>query len=100
MELDSLPKHFEYRPQKRNLLGPARTLGFEATDTPAAWFVDLTGGVITWRRAQEKAAVTVRASLKDLLLAIYLRKPVRSNGIEIAGDGELLDFWLGHVGFA
>jgi uncharacterized protein (TIGR03083 family) len=100
MELDSLPKHFEYRPQKRNLLGPARTLGFEATDTPAAWFVDLTGDVITWRRAQEKAAVTVRASLKDLLLAIYLRKPVRSNGIEIAGDGELLDFWLGHVGFA
>jgi uncharacterized protein (TIGR03083 family) len=53
MELDSLPKHFEYRPQKRNLLGPARTLGFEATDTPAAWFVDLTGGVITWRRAGE-----------------------------------------------
>lgn len=42
----------------------------------------------------------MRASLKDLLLAIYLRKPVRSNGIEIAGDGELLDFWLGHVGFA
>jgi hypothetical protein len=23
-----------------------------------------------------------------------------SNGIEIAGDGELLDLWLGHVGFA
>jgi len=27
MELDSLPKHFEYKPQKRDLLGPGRTLG-------------------------------------------------------------------------
>lgn len=100
MELDSLPKHFEYKPQKRDLLGPGRTLGLEATDAAAAWFIDLTGDVITWRRAHDKAAVTVRASLTDLLLAIYLRKPVHSNGIEIAGDGELLDLWLGHVGFA
>lgn len=67
---------------------------------PAAWFIDLTGDVITWRRAHDRAAVTVRASLTDLLLAISLRKPVHSNGIEIAGDGELLDWWLGHVGFA
>jgi hypothetical protein len=59
---------------------------------PAARFIDLTGDVITWRRAQDKAAVTVRASLTDLLLAIYLRKPVHSN--------ELLDLWPGHVGFA
>jgi uncharacterized protein (TIGR03083 family) len=100
MELDSLPQHFEYKPTKRDLLGPGRTLAFEATDADAAWFVDLTGDVITSRRARDSAAVAVRAPLTDLLLVIYLRKPAHSRGVEIAGDRELLDFWLGHVGFA
>jgi hypothetical protein len=44
--------------------------------------------------------VTVRGSCADLLLVIYRRRAVNGNGIEIAGDEELLDFWLGHVGFA
>lgn len=100
MELDSLPQHFEYRPKKRELLGPGRTLGFQAIDADAAWIIDLTGEVITWRRGRDNAAVTVRAPLTELLLVIYLRKSVHSGGIEIAGDRELLDFWLGHVGFA
>ena len=99
MELDSLPQHFEYNPKKRELFGPGRTLRFEATDTDAAWRVDLTGDVITWRRSHEPAAVTVRASLTDLLLAIYQRKPMDSDGIEISGDADLLRFWLGHVRF-
>jgi uncharacterized protein (TIGR03083 family) len=98
MELDALPKHFEYHPEKRDLLGPGRTLAFEAAD--AAWFVDLTGDVITSRRAKEKAAVTVRASLTDLLLVLYRRRSVDGGGVKITGDRELLDFWLGHVGFA
>ncbi|MDT7724466.1 MAG: hypothetical protein QOI21_1042 [Actinomycetota bacterium] len=100
MELDSLPQHFDYKPQKRELLGAGRTLAFEATDAEAAWFVDLRGEVIGWRRAREQAAVTVRASLTDLLLVIYRRKAVPGDGIEILGDKELLDTWLGHVGFA
>lgn len=99
MELDALPVHFDYKPQKRELLGPGRTLGFEATDTGAAWFVDLTGDVIAWRRGKGQAAVTVRGPLTDLLLVIYRRKAVRSNGIEILGDVALLDLWLGHVAF-
>jgi uncharacterized protein (TIGR03083 family) len=100
MELDALPQHFDYKPQKRELLGPGRTLAFEATDTGAAWFVDLTGDVIAWHRGKGQAAVAVRGSCADLLLVIYRRKAVRSNGIEILGDKELLDFWLDHVGFA
>jgi uncharacterized protein (TIGR03083 family) len=100
MELDALPQHFDHKPQKRELLGPGRTLAFEATDSGAAWFVDLTGDVIAWCRGRGQAAVTVRGSCADLLLVIYRRRAVNGNGIEIAGDEELLDFWLGHVGFA
>jgi uncharacterized protein (TIGR03083 family) len=97
MELDSLPQHFDYRPRKRELLGPGRTLAFEATDSEAAWFVDLTGSVITWRRGLGAAAVTVRGSLTDLLLVIYLRK--QAHELEVRGDERLLDLWLSHVKF-
>jgi uncharacterized protein (TIGR03083 family) len=100
MWLDALPKHFEYQPAKRDLLGPGRTLSFEATDTDAAWFIDLTGDVIRSGRARKRAAVTVRTTLTGLLLAIYVRKPMHSKDIELSGDVELLDLWLTHIGFA
>jgi hypothetical protein len=61
--------------------------------------MDLTGDVITWRRAHEKSAVAVRGPLTDLLLVIYRRIPARSEGIEILGDEQLLDFWLDKVSF-
>ena len=103
MELGALPMHFEVHPWVRELFGPGRTLHFHATDTAAdlqaEWFVDLTGEVIEWRRAHEKAAVAVRGPLTDLLLVIYKRKPARSAGVEILGDEKLLDFWLERVSF-
>jgi uncharacterized protein (TIGR03083 family) len=103
MELGSLPMHFEVHPWMRELLGPGRTLHLHATDTPpelsAEWVIDLTGDVIAWRRAHEKAAVAVRGPLTDLLLLIYKRRPARGNDIEILGDARLLDFWLERVSF-
>jgi uncharacterized protein (TIGR03083 family) len=103
MELGSLPMHFEIHPWMRELLGPGRTLHFHATDTApeaaAEWLIDLTGDVITWRRAHERAAVAVRAPLTDLLLIIYKRRPARTEGVEIFGDAQLLDFWLERVSF-
>jgi hypothetical protein len=102
MELGSLPMHFEIHPWMRELLGPGRTLHCHATDTaPAAaaeWLIDLTGDVIVWRRAHEKAAVAVRSPLTDLLLVVY-RRPTRSDGIEVLGNAQLLDFWLERVNF-
>ncbi|MBL1097512.1 maleylpyruvate isomerase family mycothiol-dependent enzyme [Streptomyces coffeae] len=104
MELGSLPFHFDVHPWMRELLGPGRTLHLHATDTApesrAEWVVDLTGEAIVWRRAHEKAAVAVRAPLTDLLLLVYKRRPARGEGIEVLGDGELLDFWLERVSFA
>ncbi|MGW3624457.1 hypothetical protein [Streptomyces sp. NPDC000880] len=103
MALGSLPQIFEYHPEKRELPGPGRTLHFHATDTgpqaAAEWLMDLTGDAIAWRRAHEKAAVAVRSPLTELLLVVYGRRPARSEGIEILGDAELLDFWLDRVRF-
>ena len=99
MELDALPQHFDLKPQKRELLGPGRTIALEATDAATAWFVDLSGDVITWRRGQEPAAVTVRGPLTDLLMLIYRRTAPPADGIEVLGDEGLLELWLGHVAF-
>jgi len=85
------------------LLGRGRTLHFHATDTmpeaAAEWLIDLTGDAIIWRRAHEKAAVTVRGPLTDLLLVIHRRRPAHSERIEVLGDVQLLDFWLERVTF-
>ncbi|MGH8792686.1 MAG: maleylpyruvate isomerase family mycothiol-dependent enzyme [Stackebrandtia sp.] len=103
MELGSLPVHFEIRPELREVLGPGRTVHLHAVDArpeaAAEWVVDLTGDVIVWRRAHEKAAVAVRGPLTDLLLIVYRRRAARSDGVEILGDEELLDSWLERVGF-
>lgn len=103
LELGSLPQLFEVHPERRELLGPGRTLHLHATDTEdgagAEWLIDLTGDTIAWRRAHEKAAVAVRGPLTDLLLLVYRRHPARATGIEILGDAELLDFWLERVAF-
>jgi hypothetical protein len=56
-----------------------------------------TGHAIVWRRAHEKAAVAVCGPLIDLLRLIYKRLLARSEGIEILGDAQLLDFWLERV---
>lgn len=103
MELEALPQVIETHPEKRELLGPGRTLHFHATDTAkeaaAEWLIDLTGETVVWRRAHEKAAVAVRGPLADLLLIIYRRQPPSGADIEVFGDGQLLDFWLERVGF-
>ena len=88
-------------PQLRELLGPGRTLHFHATDTPpeaaAEWVIDLTGEVITWRRAHEKSAVAARGPLTDLLLVLYRRRA--ADVLEVLGDAHLLDLWLDRARF-
>ncbi|MFG2137488.1 maleylpyruvate isomerase family mycothiol-dependent enzyme [Streptomyces sp. NPDC048650] len=104
MELGSLPEMFDHHPERRDLLGPGRTLHFHATDTPpeaaADWLVDLTGDSLAWRRSAEPAAVRVDAPLTELLLLVYGRRPADTDAFEIDGDAELLDFWLSRVIFA
>ncbi|MEU5790551.1 maleylpyruvate isomerase family mycothiol-dependent enzyme [Micromonospora purpureochromogenes] len=103
MELGALPQMFDFHPHRRELLGPGRTLHLHATDTPAElgaeWVVDLTGDLIAWRRAHEKAAVAVRGPLTNLLLLVYGRLSVDTAGVEVIGDAKLLDLWLERVAF-
>ena len=103
MELGSLPQMFDFHPHRRELLGPGRTLHLHATDVPsgagAEWLVDLTGDLLAWRRAHDKAAVAVRGPVAELLLLVYGRLPVDEAGVEVLGDAKLLDFWLERVSF-
>lgn len=80
------------------LLGAGRTLRLSATDDPGGdWFVDLTGDAPRQRHTDEKAAVTVRGPLTDLLLLVYGR-PVEER-TDVEGDRPLLDLWLRRTGF-
>jgi hypothetical protein len=93
LELDVHPAHFDVKPEKRDVLGPGRTISLVAPD--AAWHVDLTGDVITWRRGTRDAAVTVEGSATDLLLVLYGRLGPDATEVEVSGDAALLDLWLG-----
>ncbi|MGY6655925.1 maleylpyruvate isomerase family mycothiol-dependent enzyme [Amycolatopsis sp. TRM77291] len=93
MELEALPLHFEFRPEKREILGAGRSVGFESGEH--AWFLDLGGSVVTWERGRRGAAVTVRGSLTELLLALYQRKDAQ----DVFGDLELFKLWQTHVRF-
>ncbi|MFC3994576.1 maleylpyruvate isomerase family mycothiol-dependent enzyme [Nocardiopsis sediminis] len=103
LDLASLPQMLEFHPQWRELLGPGRTLRFQATDAPpdvaADWLVDLTGDAIAWRPGPEEAAVTVRGPLTDLLLLLYRRYPEPAEGTGVVGDARLFDFWQERVAF-
>ncbi|MEU8416434.1 maleylpyruvate isomerase family mycothiol-dependent enzyme [Amycolatopsis japonica] len=93
MELESLPLHFEFRPEKREILGSGRSVGFESGEH--AWFLGLDGPVVTWERGRRGAAVTVRGSLTNLLLALYQREDAE----DVVGDLDLFKLWQTHVRF-
>jgi uncharacterized protein (TIGR03083 family) len=97
MLLTTLPEMFDLDPRRRELLGPGRTLSFEAVETDRGWLVDLTSDAMAWRRGGGGAAVTVRASLTDLLLLVYRRRPV--DCAEVVGDRKLLELWMANVSF-
>jgi uncharacterized protein (TIGR03083 family) len=103
MELGALPLHLDRDPRMRELLGPGRTVRLRATDLghdrDASWLVDLTGDVITWRRSDEAAAVTVEAPLTGLLLLVYGRSSPAEAHATVVGDDRLLGHWLERVGF-
>ena len=65
LELGCLPFHFEVHPQMRELLEPGSTIGLQATDSDGTWLLDLTGDVITWRRADEPSAAQIAAPITD-----------------------------------
>ncbi|WP_410605384.1 maleylpyruvate isomerase family mycothiol-dependent enzyme [Amycolatopsis sp. lyj-90] len=93
MELEALPEHFEFRPEKREILGDGRSVGFEAGEH--VWFVDLGGSAVAWERDRRGAAVTVRGAPADLLLVLYQRKDAE----DVVGDLAWFESWQTHVRF-
>jgi uncharacterized protein (TIGR03083 family) len=102
LELGTLPQMLELFPERRELLGPGRTVHLHATDTPveaqAEWVVDLTE-TPAWRRAHERAAVAVRGPVTELLLVLYRRRSPAAGTVEVLGDAAWLDFWLARNAF-
>ncbi|MFI8438636.1 maleylpyruvate isomerase family mycothiol-dependent enzyme [Streptomyces sp. NPDC079020] len=128
MGFGTVPEVAAPRPGVPPLLGPGRTLRFHgvgaAPGAAVEWLVDLTGDRVLSRRADAereggravereggslstragerddpRAAVTVRATMSDLLLLLYRRRTPSDSGIEVDGDAGLLDLWVERSGF-
>lgn len=97
LELGSMPFRFDVHPWMRELLGPGRTIGLDATDTRDDWVLDFTGEAIAWRHGSEQTAAALRGPATDLLLVLYRRLPI--SVVEVVGDTELVDFWRERVAF-
>ncbi|WP_217213025.1 maleylpyruvate isomerase family mycothiol-dependent enzyme [Streptomyces sp. AC550_RSS872] len=95
LEFSTFPEAFEPRPDLPDLLGPGRTLHFDATDA-GEWLVDLTGERPVWRPGSDGATATARGPVTDLLLYFYKRPAI---AIETKGDTALLDLWRTRSGF-
>lgn len=95
LEYSTFPEAFEPRPDLPDLLGPGRTLHFDATDA-GEWLVDLTGERPVWRPGADNAAATARGPVADLLLYFYKRP---ASAVDALGDTALLDLWRTRAGF-
>jgi len=69
---------------------PPRTLHLHATDTEGEWVVRLDEPAET-RREHASADCTVRGPASDLHLLLWNRRS--SEGLDVEGDGSVLDFW-------
>ncbi|MFF7167418.1 maleylpyruvate isomerase family mycothiol-dependent enzyme [Streptomyces sp. NPDC008086] len=96
LEYSTFPEAFEPRPDLPDLLGPDRTLHFDATDA-GEWLVDLTGERPVWRSGAGGGATAIaRGPVTDLLLYVYKRP---TTAVETKGDTALLDLWRTRAGF-
>jgi len=74
------------------------TLHLHATDAglgeAGEWTVGLSDGGITWSHEHGKGTVALRGGATELLLTILRRVEIADTGIELFGDGSVLQNWL------
>ena len=94
----ALPYSFLRRPEETaDLMGPGHTVHLHATDADVELTIDLTGPTPIVRDGHEKAAVTVRGLVMELVLALYRRR--EPDGLKVSGDAALLKEFLGRARF-
>jgi uncharacterized protein (TIGR03083 family) len=107
--LVNLARSTYFSPLVKNLQGEGARLVFRATDVGRQWTITLqptgfevvpgtsvngTGTGATGGGGTGSAEAVVAAPALALLLLVYRRKSITSEGISIAGDQGLVDFWL------
>ncbi|SHF30532.1 maleylpyruvate isomerase family mycothiol-dependent enzyme [Streptoalloteichus hindustanus] len=102
--LVSLPAMLARRPAVRS--ERPQSLRFEVTDAdgdgPRRWLLNRGQDGVRMERdgaAEAQADVVVRGPAKELLLVVLRRLPVGAPGVEVTGDGSVLDDWLANSAF-
>ena len=63
-------------------------------DVPSEWLIELGSPTFSWRHGHEQATVAVRGPIADVLRVVSRRLPPAAEGIEVLGDGGVLESWL------
>ena len=85
------------------LRGTGQSLQWRATDTAAAWFIELRPDRATWQAADRPATVTVTGPAPSLLLTLTRRLPLTgrdTTDISVDGDIDLAQHWLANTAHA
>jgi uncharacterized protein (TIGR03083 family) len=83
-----------FSPRVSNLCGGGERLAFRATDEDREWSVTLRPDGFDIGEAGRAPDATLAASALNLLLVLYRRRPPGTAGVQLAGDGALVDMWL------
>ncbi|WP_051466982.1 maleylpyruvate isomerase family mycothiol-dependent enzyme [Actinomadura oligospora] len=93
-----LPYATPFAPKVENLRGDGATLAFTAADTGDRWTVGLDKDRFGSRRSSTSddvhADAAVRADASELFLFLWGRRRTGDPGISVAGDRDLLAFWV------
>jgi uncharacterized protein (TIGR03083 family) len=87
-----------FLPRRSSRLKPEKpsTIAVQPTDAADAWVVTAgPDGATTERTSSADADVVVRGSAADLYLLLWNRRDL--GGLEVTGDGSLLDLWRSNV---
>jgi uncharacterized protein (TIGR03083 family) len=93
--IDELFEVFIRRIPVERFGGDGATLHLHATDTAGEWLVRFDADELRVEREHRKGDVAARGSASDLLLFLYGRVP--ATGLEVFGDGTVLQRWRSAV---
>lgn len=103
LDVLSLPKALEHRPELAELRGEGQILHLHSTDPglgeAGEWIVRRTPSGPLWEHGHAKGDVAVRGPVVDLLLVMMRRVPPAQAQIDVLGDAGVLEHWLEHTRF-